>query len=1625
MEWLSHSQKKYCELCKTSFRFTKLYRPDMPNRIPTSVFIRRAAIHVLKMLVTWCRAVLVASVWLLFLPYCMRVVWRSLFWVGDGGWSRDLYGDSGDSDAQTTPRQPLDVEKLRSAVESARAANTSVSLPLPSLFMPFSQTLNMSSGEPTIWTLTKRFFFGFTFPLSDVASPSGQNSTALNTTIDALGPRNPSLLSDISFFNWFPSQAANRFLIDVLEGQIITLLVVVAFILIFLIREWVVQQVPVINMVALGDDAGAGRVHDDAGREEHLHGEHEDGLDHEDDDVDDDIEEEDGREARHPDHQRHQDHHARSKRAAVFEMLQESEDISEELRNALQDGSTENLTNIIDRMPLEESIRLKEKLMDIARRIEEGDVGSAANSTHHPDHHYVQRTMQDAESQASGSNIPDFPERASSLPREPEYVPEMGGLEPPSPYQRPNMPARDRSFIATEIRRSMEEGDPWSFANVPSASGERSQQQDDLDVPESWEDQPEANPSDKSNEHVESDHGPDSEQSSESWQQVPEIVVENEAGSTSASESSEDSDKRRPSEGEIHEPLSAQGMSSSVELPETSNSQPESSRIVPPLDDERPDDARQAPEPFPDLEEMGFEEHLPVVDAPQPAHQEPGPRRLVDQVLDWLFGDVAPVLQGAGDLGNDEHIVQDLADEAPFVPFAANEPQPAAAVPFQDPEVAAQAAQAGIDVNDQDAIDDAEDLEGIMELIGMQGPLTGLFQNAMFCAVLISATLACAVWFPYLSGKVVLLFVGHPWSLFIKLPLQIIAALADLLVDAAIFIISGAIYVEMQFTRWVIKLITMGKLSPGVDRPFNFITGLVWPWTENAMARIGHLVSDTSMFPHPDYFRLSINSHVALRSIQNATSLAMNETSNAFTTLFSDVKTESTPQAAFSILRQLAIALQDAVTFIYGQLSSFTSQLWNSNSYKVTLNWNLAQDASSAYAALEPWSASDRLIAILAGYAFFAIAGAFYLKHGSPISSSQQGRKIEGIIAEVLQQAGGVLKVILIISIEMLVFPLYCGLLLDLALLPLFKDASLYTRWQFACESPWTSGFVHWFIGTCYMFHFALFVSMCRKIMRKGVLYFIRDPDDPTFHPVRDVLERSVTTQLRKIAFSALVYGGLVIVCLGGVVWSLNQATTGVLPIHWTSQAPSLEFPLDLLFYNFLTPFIIKFYKPSDGLQTVYQWWFKACARVLRLSNFLFGEKNRNEEGRHVHHTWTSWLTGQKANREKEETTEDEEDGDEDEEEDEEDEEDEEQEQAEVDFIPDGKYVRAPASDQVRIPKGQRVFIEVDEENNRKDGMQDAPGVHNNSEMVTMVYIPPWFRVRIALFVLTIWIFAATTGIGVTVLPLLFGRYLFSLFLPSTVEMNDIHAFSLGLYTLGALAYSTYHLYKGLSTLRNNPPTPLATAITLLSTSTKFSLKVLKFTYVWSSLVFVIPFLFAMLLELYLLMPLHAYLGPNEPHVVHVIQDWTLGFLYARLAARVLLSSRTSRPARAFRQITRDGYLNPNARLATRCFLLPVVLIFAVAVGVPSVLAWTFNRTIWMQADSATKAQVWRFSFPTLGAFLLTLWMCTEGAAMVNRWRLVVRDEVYLMGERLHNFGDRRAPTPQPARSASGEAVMD
>lgn len=509
---------------------------------------------------------------------------------------------------------------------------------------------------------------------------------------------------------------------------------------------------------------------------------------------------------------------------------------------------------------------------------------------------------------------------------------------------------------------------------------------------------------------------------------------------------------------------------------------------------------------------------------------------------------------------------------------------------------------------------------------------------------------------------------------------------------------------------------------------------------------------------------------------------------------------------------------------------------------------------------------------------------------------------------------------------------------------------------------------------------------------------FIRDPDDPTFHPVRDVLERNVATQLRKILFSALVYGGLVVVCLGGVVWGLAYAFKGVLPIHWSSNEPVLEFPIDLLFYNFLMPLAVKFFKPSDGLHAMYSWWFRRCARMLRLTWFMFDERKEDEEGYHVRRTWADVLRGAEGDTFLRVANDDP------------------NEPFLLDpelrayFRQDGRYVRAPASDQVRIPKNTKTFIDVDEFNERIDGKWDGPNsaYGKQSSLYKQVYIPPWFRLRIFLFILSIWVFAALTGVSITIVPLVFGRQVFARIIPRHVRKNDVYAFSIGIYILGSALYAIVHLGKFISYVKSALAVDANTPRKIIRQASRIAVRVASVAWTYTAFLFLLPTLFAFLVEFYFIVPLHTYFAVGEPHVVHFVQSWTLGLLYLKLTTRIILWYEDSRPAQSLRAITRNGYLNPNAWLATRGFILPAAIVLGLALSIPWIMALLTVSTV-LKNNPGKHMLAYRYAYPMCLCLLFIGFAFYVLLGWLKEWRMKIKDEVYLIGERLHNFGERKA----------------
>ncbi|KAF2232178.1 hypothetical protein EV356DRAFT_470512, partial [Viridothelium virens] len=1596
MEWLSHSHKKHCELCKTPFRFTKLYHPQMPETIPTTIFLHRAAIHCVRQFLTWCRGLLVVSVWLLWLPWCMRFVWRGLFWIGDGGWARDL-----------TAIAHLDSTGPR-GLTAAEVTNSSTGRMPSYLSSSISLALNLSRVEPIGFSFLKRFVLepgGLAPASSDI---NGTNTTSFYASGDRLTAQmQHSLLSGIPFFSAItPSPALNRLILDVLEGQIITLFVLIAFILIFLIREWVVQQQPVINMAALNaQNARRGPQQPVAGGE-------------------DPREQGDGRRGLAlpvPPHippmneeiifgtgQEHDTaagsptagSSTSSSRSGDVEDAEDAEDRPSERQarsvsglNTSETGdqqaggeSSQDFSDVLWK-DLEVTTSLPPEFLRAVRESRMDDARAIFDRLTPEDRTEALRQVQEKHSLWTPEKINAEFKSWESKRSESTHFREGS-------RSRPQMPSRDQSFMATAVMRGIEE--VGGSRSSGKALEEASKKDDSLSEDTS-------------------------EESSESWQHLSSS--ENEKNAASATQ-------KHPLEKEYQSSLlpspNLKGKNKIVDTSDETEgtvvpSDPGQSNANEGVDADATDDNEETEDsPTTNPFHPEFQGELPNADenVAQAGNAIEG-NTWLDQLLDWLWGDAAPAEPAAqAPAQDDEELLDEGNNDEPenFVHVVDGQPAPHVHAAHaqgniedggQDPEVLAAAQQAGVDP-DPAAVEDAEDLEGIMELIGMQGPLTGLVQNAMFGAFLISATVAGAVWFPYLWGKLVIMFIGSPISLLFRLPVAIVSGVTDFVADTCLFFGGSVLHWGMKATR--ILFLALGWIIPVFNsdyQVFNSIAAYGSSVGEHALDRIAILFLSAGLSFDADYLHLSLKSHAALRSIQGELrgilSLLLTAVV-AFCRSLADVGVVETfrqgwlhtPEVCLYLANEGAAWVREGIHSILDLFLSMKTMTPNGSEELAVVHEPI--DTSLAY-----WSATDRLLAVLAGYGFFALAGALYLKRNRYFTTSQQGRKIEGMITEILQQAGGVMKVIFIISIEMIVFPLYCGILLDVALLPLCEDATVLSRVDWTLGSPWTSGFVHWFIGTCYMFHFALFVSMCRKIMRNGVLYFIRDPDDPTFHPVRDVLERNVSTQLRKITFSALVYGGLVIVCLGGVVWSLTYAFDSILPIRWSANEPFFEFPTDLLLYNFLVPALLKTLQPSQVLHTMYEWWFRHCARMLRLSHFLFGEQHEDEEGRSSRLSWASFFFHRKesvatptaSENGKENTDEP---------------------PTDVDFVRNGRYVRAPASDQVRIPKGRDVFLEVDENNKRLDGLpEDGEGIHGReNDQFQKVYIPPWFRFRIGLFIGCLWIFAAVTGIGLTIVPLLFGRKVFSVCLDDATRINDIYAFCFGLYSLGGVGYSLVKARTGLNAIKKHLRESNAISSETLQKIKSYGLRTAKVVYTYSAFALLVPCIFALVLELYFILPLHSYvqLIPTllAPHVLHILQSWTLGLLYFRLTLRILLALPTARAGRALRAVIRRGWWDPDVALATRGFILPLLIIAIIIVAGPPAAAGACVRAwTWFERWEDAMALLYRFSYPVALAACMGTWGALGLIRALGRWRRRIRDEVYLVGERLHNFGETRA----------------
>ncbi|XP_076818260.1 E3 ubiquitin-protein ligase MARCHF6-like [Clavelina lepadiformis] len=79
VQWLRHSRKEYCELCKHKFTFKPIYSPDMPSRLPLKDLFFGLGRSIGSAVKCWMHYTLVAIAWLGIVPLTASRIYNCVF----------------------------------------------------------------------------------------------------------------------------------------------------------------------------------------------------------------------------------------------------------------------------------------------------------------------------------------------------------------------------------------------------------------------------------------------------------------------------------------------------------------------------------------------------------------------------------------------------------------------------------------------------------------------------------------------------------------------------------------------------------------------------------------------------------------------------------------------------------------------------------------------------------------------------------------------------------------------------------------------------------------------------------------------------------------------------------------------------------------------------------------------------------------------------------------------------------------------------------------------------------------------------------------------------------------------------------------------------------------------------------------------------------------------------------------------------------------------------------------------------------------------------------------------------------------------------------------------------------
>ncbi|KAJ4716285.1 E3 ubiquitin-protein ligase MARCH6 [Melia azedarach] len=563
------------------------------------------------------------------------------------------------------------------------------------------------------------------------------------------------------------------------------------------------------------------------------------------------------------------------------------------------------------------------------------------------------------------------------------------------------------------------------------------------------------------------------------------------------------------------------------------------------------------------------------------------------------------------------------------------------------------------------------------------------------------------------------------------------------------------------------------------------------------------------------------------------------------------------------------------------------------------------------------------------------------------------------------------IKVAFLLVIELGVFPLMCGWWLDVCTVRMFGK-SMSQRVQFFSVSPLASSLVHWVVGIVYMLQISIFVSLLRGVLRNGVLYFLRDPADPNYNPFRDLIDDPVHKHARRVLLSVAVYGSLIVMLVFLPVQLAMRLVPSTFPLDISVSDPFTEIPADMLLFQICIPFAIEHFKLRTTIKSLLRYWFTAVGWALGLTEFLLprpddngGQENGNIDIRHDRNIEIR--------------------------------------QGGIQVIPlgpDRALVGMPMVDDLN--RGT-----VASQNS--DVSEDYDGdVQSDSDRYGFV-------LRIVLLLVIAWMTLLVINSGLIVIPISLGRALFNAIplLPIThgIKCNDLYAFIIGSYVIWTAVAGARYCIEHVRSKR---------ATVLLNQIWKWCGIVIKSSALLAIWIFVIPVLIGLLFELLVIVPMRVPV--DESPVFLLYQDWALGLIFLKIWTRLVMLDHMMPLVDEswrikFERVREDGFSRLQGLWVLREIVFPIIMKLLTALCVPYVLA----RGVFpvLGYPLVVNSAVYRFAW--LGCLCFSvLWFCAKRFHVwFTNLHNSIRDDRYLVGRRLHNFGEVQEKQIEAAGTSS------